>query len=190
MDSKNKLVRAISAEELQKFLDDLAQTPGVDGPMIQQLALSRFEVSMGHESANNFRKEVFQKYLARLSGRKARVALITAARDSKAGATLADAASEELSQLVFDFLTDLEDDDAKALDLTQPADMKKATQLSNIIARMRSGDRAMIEQLNERVKELEVQNSAAAQLVEAAHKKGGISKETRDAMRQSLGMTN
>lgn len=185
MDSKNKLVRAISAEELQAFLDELSRTKGVDGPMIQELAQQRFGVSMGHESANNFRKEVFHKYLARLSSRKQRVAMITANRDISAGTTLADAASEELSQLVFDFLTEVEDDNGKPLDLTSPADMKKAAQLSNIIARMRSGDRAMIDQLTDRVKELEAEKKAAAKALDAAADKGAsaqLIQSVRDAL--------
>lgn len=155
-DSKNKLVRAISAEELQGFLDELARTPGVDGPMIQDMAQERFGVEMGHNSANDFRKNVFGKYLERLAKRKQLAATIQQARDPGAGTTLADAAAEELSQMVFDFLTD----EDGGLDLANGGDIKKANQIALIIARIRKGDRDMIDQLRDQLKEAEAREKA------------------------------
>ena len=154
VESKNKLVRSITPEELTAFLDELANTPGVDGPMIQAKALEKFDIRIGHESANNFRKEVFGRYIDRLRKRKELSAVIAAHRDADGGRTLADAAGEEMSQLVFEFLTNVEDGE-DALDLSNSGDVKKANQLALIISRMRTGDRRMIDQLNERVKELE-----------------------------------
>jgi hypothetical protein len=142
MDSKNKLVRAISADELQGFLDELARTPSVDGPMIQKLAEEKFGVEMGHNSANHFRKEVYQKFLDRLSKRKQMASLIATHKDDASGKTLADAASDELQQQVFEFLTENE-----ALDLSAEAGLAKAESLARIIKSARGEDRKMIKDL-------------------------------------------
>lgn len=147
MQSKNKLVRAISAEELQSFLDELSRTAGVDGPMIQELAESRFGVEMGHNSAAHFKKEVYTKYLEQIGKRKAMVQMITANRDPANGQTLADASSEVLQQQVFEFLIDTE----TGLDLSTPEGMKHAKGLAAIIKSARSEDRKMIDALKKLV---------------------------------------
>lgn len=141
-DSKNKLVRAITAEELQGFLDELARTKGVDGPMIQKLAEEKFGVEIGHNSANHFRREVFQKFLQRLEKRKALAATISAHRDDSSGRTLADAASDELQQQVFEFLTEND-----SLNLADEEGLARAESLARIIKSARSEDRKMILQL-------------------------------------------
>lgn len=150
MESKNKLVRAISADELQAFLDELAGTPGVDGPMIQRLALEKFAVPMGHNSANHFRAEVYQKYLDQIGKRKALVSMITANKEPASGQTLADAASEQLQQQVFEFLIDSE----TGLDLSTPEGVKHAKDLSVIIQSARSQDRRMILALQKQMAEV------------------------------------
>ena len=149
MESKNKLVRAISAEELQSFLDELAGTPGVDGPMIQRLALEKFAVPMGHNSANHFRAEVYQKYLEQIGKRKALVSMITANKEPASGQTLADAASEQLQQQVFEFLIDSE----TGLDLSTPEGVKHAKALADIIKGARSEDRKRIAEMQRMVDE-------------------------------------
>lgn len=146
--SKNKLVRSLTEEQLAEFLEELVKTPGVDGPMIQEQALAKFGISIGHESANGFRKDVFGRYIDRLRKRKALSETIAAHRDSSTGRTLADAASEELQQQVFEFLAD-----NPVLDLSDKDDLKRAESLSRIIKSARSEDRRMIEQLTEELKE-------------------------------------
>lgn len=172
MDSKNKLVRAISAEELQAFLDELTRTPGVDGPMIQRLAEEKFGVEIGHNSANHFRSEVFQKYLARLSSRKQLAKAISENGDDKSGRTLADAASDELQQSVFEFLTERE----KGLDLSDDDDLDRAEKLSRIIKSARSEDRKMI-------KDLEARIEATKQVVE---NKALSAEQQRERLREIL----
>lgn len=147
MESKNKLVRAISADELQAFLDELAGTPGVDGPMIQRLALEKFAVPIGHNSANHFRAEVYQKYLDQIGKRKALVSMITANKEPASGQTLADAASEQLQQQVFEFLIDSE----TGLDLSTPEGVKHAKALADIIKGARSEDRKRIAEMERMV---------------------------------------
>lgn len=162
VESKNKLVRSITPEELTAFLDSLASTPGVDGPMIQAQALEKFGIKIGHESANNFRKEVFGRYIERMRKRKELSQVIAAHRDADNGRTLADAASEELQQQVFEFLTDNE-----SLDLSDKDDMARAESLSRIIKSARSEDRAMIKQQEARIKELEAAKDEAADIMDA-----------------------
>ena len=148
--SKNKLVRELTEEQLVAFLESLVATPGVDGPMIREQALEKFGIKIGHESANNFRREVFGKYIERMRKRKELSQVIAAHRDADNGRTLADAASEELQQQVFEFLADNE-----SLDLSDKDDLNRAEALSRIIKSARSEDRAMIKQQEQRIKELE-----------------------------------
>lgn len=180
-ESKNKLVRSISETELHAFLESLASTPGVDGPMIQEQALSKFGIKIGHESANNFRKEVFGKYIDRLRKRKELSAVVAANRDAGTGRTLADAASEELQQQVFEFLTDND-----ALNLRDDEGMKRAEALARIIKSARSEDRRLLDQLNERVKELEAEKKQTSAAVLAAAKDKGASPELIENVRAAL----
>lgn len=154
VESKNKLVRSITPEELTAFLEALAGTPGVDGPMIQEQAMEKFGIKIGHESANNFRKEVFGKYIERMRKRRELSAVVAANRDAESGRTLADAASEELQQQVFEFLAD-----NAPLNLADDKDMERAESLSRIIKSARSEDRRMIDQQAARIRELEAREA-------------------------------
>lgn len=166
IDTKNKLARALSEEQLVEFLEQLAATPGVDGPMIREQALARFGVSIGNDSANQFRKEVFGKYIDRIRKRRELSAVIAAHRDTDAGKTIADAASEELQQQVFEYLG------GEPLDLSSKEGMTRAEALARIIKSARSEDRAMLDQLSERVKALEAEKRAAQKVLDQASGKG------------------
>ncbi|MGV3664282.1 MAG: hypothetical protein ACO1TE_29185 [Prosthecobacter sp.] len=148
-DTKNKLARSISAEQLQEFLAELAQTPGVDGPMIREKALEKFDLKIGNDSANQFRKEILGGYLERMRKRKELSAAIAEVRQDDSGRTLADAANEELQQQVFEFLA------GEPLRLDDDEDLERAEALARIIKSGRSEDRRMIDQLNKRLKDLE-----------------------------------
>ena len=178
--SKNKLVRSLSEAQLLDFLEDLINTPGVDGPMIQARALAEFGVAIGHESANNFRREVFGKYIERLRKRKALSGMIAAHRDADNGRTLADASSEELQQQVFEHLSD-----NAPLDLNDKDDLARAESLSRIIKAARSEDRRMLDQLDARVKELEAEKKAAGKALDVAATKGA-SPQLISAVRAAL----
>lgn len=179
-DSKNKLVRSLNEEQLVAFLEELVATPGVDGPMIRERALEKFGVKIGHESANNFRKEVFGRYIERMRRRKELSQVIATHRDSDSGKTLADAASEELQQQVFEFLAD-----NAALDLSDKDDLARAESLSRIIKSARSEDRAMITQQERRIKELEAREAET----KADLGNGSLSEEQRAArMRARFGV--
>ena len=180
-DSKNKLVRSITEEQLHAFLESLVITPGVDGPMIQEQALAKFGIKIGHESANNFRKEVFGKYIERLRRRKELSAVVAANRDAGNGRTLADAASEELQQQVFEFLTDND-----ALNLADEKGMERAEALARIIKSARSEDRRLLDQLNERVKELEAEKKQTSAAVIAAAQDKGASPQLIESVRAAL----
>lgn len=183
-ESKNKLVRSLTEEQLLAFLEELIATPGVDGPMIREKAQEQFGVSIGNDSANHFRKEVFGRYIERMRKRKELSAVIAANRDSASGKTIADAASEELQQQVFEFLADNE-----ALNLGSKDDLERAEALARIIKSARIEDRRMLEQLSKRVKELEEKQREAEKVLDAAsQKEGGLSDATINAVRKALGM--
>lgn len=181
-ETKNKLVRSISEEELYTFLESLASTPGVDGPMIQEQALEKFGIKIGHESANHFRKEVYGRYIDRLRKRKELSAVVAANRDSGNGRTLADAASEELQQQVFEFLAD-----SNPLDLTKDKDLERAEALARIIKSARSEDRRLLDQMDKRIKDLEAEKKQTSAAVLAAAKDKGASPQLIESVRTALG---
>lgn len=144
-ETKNKLVRSITEEQLSAFLEELVATPGVDGPMIKEKAQEKFGVSIGNDSANQFRKEVFGKYVEKL--RRAAQMSKTVAEHRKEGQvnTLADASSDLLQQQLFEFMVD------NNLDLNKPEDLEKAEAISRMLKAARSEDRRMIEQLQKQI---------------------------------------
>lgn len=148
-ESKNKLVRSISEEDLRAFLDDLLGEKNVTGAFIQKQALERFGVEIGHNSANEFRREVFGQYIAKMRRAAEMARVVGESRDVKGGHTLADAASDLLQQQVFEFMVEAR------LNLDNPEDVERAESIARIIKSARSEDRRMIDQLNERVRELE-----------------------------------
>jgi hypothetical protein len=179
--TKHKLVRAITAAELETLLDDLAAMTDVTGQKIRDLAESRYGVEMGHDAANNFRKDVFGAYLERLRARKERVKMIIENRDVATGQTLADAASEELQQQVFDFLAE-----AQPLDLAKPEDMERAEALARIIKSARSEDRKMILDLREQLAAAEAREKLTAKAVMSAAAEKGASPELVGAIREAM----
>lgn len=147
-DSKNKLVRSISEEDLRAFLDELLRTPNVTGAFIQGEALKRFGVEIGHNSANEFRRDVFGRYIEKMRRAAEMSRVVGESRDAKGGHTLADAASDLLQQQVFEFMVEAK------LDLDNPEDVERAESIARIIKSARSEDRRMIDQLNATIKEL------------------------------------
>jgi hypothetical protein len=179
--SKHKLVRAVTAEELDSFLESLAGMTDVTGAKIRELAESRFGVEMGHDAANNFRKDVFGRYIERMRKRKELSATIAAHRDNDNGRTLADAASEELQQQVFEFLAD-----NAPLDLSNDDDLARAEALARIIKGARSEDRKMIDDLRAQLKEAQEREKATAKAVVSAAEGRGASPELVGAIREAM----
>ncbi len=179
--SKHKLVRAITAEELDGFLESLASMTDVTGAKIRELAEERFGVEMGHDAANNFRKDVYGKYIDRMRKRKELSATIAAHRDNDNGRTLADAASEELQQQVFEFLAD-----NAPLDLSNDDDLARAESLARIIKGARSEDRKMIDDLRTQLKEAQEREKATAKAVVSAAEGRGASPELVSAIREAM----
>lgn len=178
-ETKNKLVRSLTEEQLLAFLDELITTPGVDGPMIKEKALEKFGVSIGNDSANQFRKEVFGKYVEKL--RRAAQMSKTVAEHRREGQvnTLADASSDLLQQQLFEFMVE------NNLDFNNPKDVEKAEAISRMLKAARSEDRRMIEQLDTRVKELEAREEEAK---ETLNKKGLSDEDRAVAMRRMFGV--
>lgn len=179
--SKHKLVRAVTAEELDGFLESLAGMKDVTGAKIRELAEERFGVEMGHDAANNFRKDVYGAYLERMRKRKALSVMVAAHRDSDNGRTLADAASDELQQQVFEFLTE-----NAPLDLGNEDDLKRAESLARIIKGARSEDRKMIDDLREELRQAQEREKATAKAVVSAAEGRGASPELVGAIREAM----
>lgn len=178
-ESKNKLVRNLTEEQLIAFLDDLLKTKNVTGAYIREQAQDRFNIEIGHNSANEFRREVFGGYIEKMRRVKEMSAAVAEHRPANGINTLADAASDLLQQQVFEFMVEAD------LDLNNPKDMEKAEQLSRIIKSARAEDRRMIDQLEKQVKELEAREQEAK---ETLTKKGLSDEDRAVAMRRMFGV--
>ncbi|WP_395735293.1 hypothetical protein, partial [Prosthecobacter sp.] len=81
----------------------------------------------------------------------------------------------------FEFLTD-----KAALDLSDKDGMKQAEALARIIKSARSEDRRLLDQLNERVKELEAEKKQTSAAVLAAASEKGASPQLIESVRAAL----
>lgn len=178
--TRHKLVRAISAQELETFLEELSTVPDVTGQKIRDLAETKFGVEMGHDAANNFRKDVYGQYLDRQRQRADFARRMTEFKEEGTGQMFADASSEELQQQVFEFMM------SSKLDLSNPEHLKRAEALANIIKGGRSEDRKKIKELNEQLAAAQAQQKQTASAVINAAKDKGASPELIDALRQSM----
>lgn len=182
-ESKNKLVRSISETELLAFLESLLNEKNVTGAFIQDQAKERFGVEIGHNSANEFRRDIFGSFVEKMRRAAQMARTVGKEREAAEGHTLADAASDLLQQQMFEFMVEAN------LDLSNPKDVERAEAYARIIKSGRSEDRRMIDQLRDRVKELETKQREAEKLLEAAApKEGGLSDATINAVRKALGM--
>ena len=147
--SKNKLAQELTPEQLQAFLEELAGVPrGEQVERIQELA-EKHGINIGKSSAYNFRERELGPYLDRLRKRKELASAITEIGLDDSGMTLADAAAAELSQLSFDFITELDGQ----LDLTSKQGLNVYKALTNGLASLRKGDRDLIKQQSKMIEE-------------------------------------
>jgi transcriptional regulator with XRE-family HTH domain len=181
-ESKTKIARALSAEELDAFCARLAKEKGLTGARIQELA-AELGVEIGQSAAYEFRNKEFEPWLAKLSKRRQLALFIQERSRPEDVATLADASAGELSQALFEFMTGAEN--ADALDLGTPEGRKAANQLSLMIARIRQGDHRLRD-LEARLTQMrDEREKAVAALDELAGSKG-ISAAAEQKIREAF----
>jgi Protein of unknown function (DUF3486) len=185
--SRHKIAQSISREELDAFLRELAQTPGVDGPTIQRLAREKYEIEIGHDSANNFRKSIFEKYLERLQKQRDTALFLAKNIEPGGASTFGTAISQWVGTEIFDQLSE----SGVVIDLKTEDGLAQAECIARIAERLSRNDvrtRKLINDAEEaaRVKEKE---RIEKELVKRVGDGGGLSPEAVAALRSALGWT-
>jgi len=180
-ESKTKIAQELTPQELDAFcaaLKDVAH--GEMAARIQQLAKEQ-GISIGKSAAYEFRNKEALPWLNRLRLRKEKAAAIQEMGDDDSGLTLADAAGAELGQIAFDLVSELDG----RIEISSKEGRATFDTLTKGIHRLRSGDRAMLKQLADRVKELEAEKKAAGKALDVAATKGA-SPQLISAVRAAL----
>lgn len=187
-ETKTKIAQELTPEELAAFCAELAGVPhGEMAARIMAMAAER-GISIGKSAAYEFRNKEAMPFIKRLQLRKEKAKLLKDHADdagTDSAQTLADHAAGELAQIAFDFVSELDG----VLDLTSKEGLETYDVLTKSIARLRSGDRQMIKQMQAQLEKMQAEKKAAQAIMQAAEKKGGISPETQRAIRKSLGMS-
>lgn len=186
MSDRNKIAQALTVEQLDNFVRELAALPGRERTLD---AIKRRAADLGIEisimSATSFRDTTFKRHLDRLGKAQELATQVASMQQQGAGNTLADASAAILSQQVFDLLDELGD---------ETLDLKKAGSIAFIISKMRQGDVASrglelkLRDYERREREREEKKKALQLSLTKAEKKGGISKETLALIEQELGL--
>lgn len=183
--SRTKLATSLSAEELEAFCERLKGERDLTGARIQELA-AEMGVTIGHNSANEFKNKEFEPWLAKLKRQKNLAQFISDNADPNAAATIADAAASTLSQNVFEFLQEGDVD----VNLFDDEGIDKAKTLSLIIQRLRSGDhrlKLLQMKLQEKEEERAKRDQELKDIVDKAKRSGGMSDNTQKEMESWLG---
>lgn len=149
--SRTKIAQELTPDELTAFCESLRDVPhGEMAAKIIELAKAQ-GISIGKSAAYEFRNKEMLPWLRRLQLRKEKAAAIAELGDDDSGRTLADAAAAELGQIAFDMVSELDGQ----IDIQTEEGRAIFNEITKGIHRLRTGDRAMIKQQAERIKELE-----------------------------------
>lgn len=184
---RHKIAKSLSAEELDEFLRELATTPGVDGPTIQRLALERFDIEIGHDSANTFRKNYFEKYLARLQKQRDTALFLAKHVEPDGASTMGSAISQWIGTELFDALNTT----GLVVDVTTEEGIAQAEAIARIAERLSRNDvrtRALIKEAKEEAR-AQAREEIASEMKKRVGEDGGLSADAISAMRAALGWT-
>lgn len=182
-ETRTKIAQELTPAELADFCAALAGVPhGEMAARIQAMAEER-GISIGRTAAYEFKNKEALPFLKRLELRKEKARLLNKhAADDTSGQTLADYAAGELSQLAFDFVTEADG----FLDLTSKEGLKQFNVLTLGVQRLRTGDRKMIEQLQEQLKAMKAAQEAKDKAVLTTITEAGASPELVGAIREAM----
>lgn len=112
-EDRNKIAQALTVEELDRFVAELAAMPGTERTLekIKHRA-AQLGIVISLESARTFRNSTFERHLEKLRRAQAVAAQVEAIEQG--GTTLADASAKLLSKRIFDQLIEAEDEDSAA----------------------------------------------------------------------------
>ena len=128
MADRNKIAQSLSTEELHAFIDRCWETQGLTLAKVQELA-AEIGISVSLMGAKSFRDTTYQKHIDRIRRARDLAEQVSELKRVAPGHTLADAASDILSQEVLDAMTNRDPDQELDLDV-----------MSKIVKRLRDGD--------------------------------------------------
>lgn len=179
-ESKTKLARALSADELESFCRRLAAEKNLTGARIQELAAEQ-GIEIGHTAAAVFRNREFEPWLERMRSRSQLAQYVAEHSKPEDVTTLADASAGELSQRLFEFMAGSEAD----INLNTPEGRKAANNLSLIIARIRQGDHRL-RYLEQKLEAMQAAQKQAVGALDDPAVKKGMSAEAEKIIRDAF----
>jgi len=181
-ESKTKIAQELTPDELTKFCEALRDVPhGEMAAKIMELAKGQ-GISIGKSAAYEFKNKEMLPWLKRLQLRKEKAAMLNEAGDDNSGQTLADAAAAEMGQIAFDMVSELDGQ----IDIQTKEGRAVFNEITKGIHRLRTGDRAMIKQLNDQIAAMEAEKKLTSTAVLAAAKDKGASPELIENVRAAL----
>jgi hypothetical protein len=147
--TKNKLALELSPAELADFCAALADVP--HGELVSKIMAMAEErgIRIGKTSAYGFKNGELMPWLKRLQMRREKSEQLQEFGSLEGGISFADAAASAAGEMCFDFVTDIDGQ----LDLTTKEGQATFDTLTRGIQRIRSGDRALIKQLQDQIDE-------------------------------------
>lgn len=162
MSDRNKIAQALTVEELDAFVSELAGLPGKERTLEaikRQAALRGITISL--MSAAAFRDVTFERHLKGI--RRAQETAAQVESIASGGSTMADASAQLLAKRIFEQLVAAEDEDSAAEVDVGP--------MALAVSRLRSGDvqrKALEQKLKESEAKLRRQEEAEAAKARAA----------------------
>lgn len=182
-----KIEAELGADACQELVAALAAEPNITLKRIQEIARERgIEVSL--MGAKTFRDGPFESHLAKLAAARDLALKVAGIQEQNTGATLADAASAVIANIVFDELS------SGAARVDEQGNIDLDT-LSKVVARLRTGDqrgRLLEAKLREmEAKEAERKAKARelqAQMTKDKQGKQGLTRETLERIEELIGL--
>lgn len=181
-ESNTKVAQELTPKELEEFCQALRDVPHVEmASKIMELAKAK-GISIGRTAAYEFKNKEMLPWLKRLQLRKEKAAAINEMGDDGSGQTLADAAAAELGQIAFDMVSELDGQ----IDIQTKEGRAVFNEITKGIHRLRTGDRAMIKQLNDQIAAMKTEKDQTSAAVIAAAKDKGASPQLIESVRAAL----
>lgn len=136
----NKIEQELTPKQVQKFVQELVNTPGLTLAKIRSMAFDKWGVRISIQAASNFRSKNIAPYLRRLEDAQLYAEAFRTNDPSASNQVLSDTCAALLSQDILDLLAYHHSRIQQQKEADEPIDINIVNQLSLAITRLRSGD--------------------------------------------------
>lgn len=138
-EDRNKIAQALTVEQLDQFVTELATMPGKERTLDAIRAKAgELGITISLMSAKTFRDTTFARHLARVERRKAKAGHLAELVADGTGRTINEAALGIMAEKIFDELNKA-DDAAEDEEQATPLDLEKLDTLTRASARIQKG---------------------------------------------------